>query len=77
LEGLRARVDGALAAGVPLAVGELALDGNALMAALAIPPSRELGVLLAALLERVLDDPSLNTPDALLALARAARTPQV
>jgi tRNA nucleotidyltransferase (CCA-adding enzyme) len=75
LEGLRARVGAALAAGVPLSVGELAVDGNAVMAALGIPPSRELGVLLAALLERVLDEPGLNTPDALMALARAARSP--
>ncbi len=72
LEGLRARVAAALAAGVPLAVGELAIDGNALMAALGMAPSRALGTLLAGLLDHVLADPSRNTPEALLALARSA-----
>ena len=74
LEGLRARVDAALASQVPLSMGELAIDGNALMGALGMEPSRALGLLLAGLLEQVLEDPSRNTPETLLALARAARS---
>lgn len=74
LEGLRARVDAALASEVPLSIGELAIDGNALMSALGMEPSRALGLLLASLLEQVLDDPSRNTPEALLALARESRS---
>jgi len=72
LEGLRARVEAAIAAGVPLSVAELAIDGNAVMAALGMTPSRALGTLLSGLLERVLDDPSRNTPEALMELAREA-----
>ena len=75
LEGLRARVEAAIAAGVPLSVAELAIDGNAVMAALGMTPSRALGTLLSGLLERVLDDPSRNTPEALMELAREAHTP--
>jgi tRNA nucleotidyltransferase (CCA-adding enzyme) len=75
LEGLRARVEATLAAGVPLSVAELAVDGNAIMAALGMAPSRALGTLLSGLLEQVLDDPARNTPEALMVLARAAHSP--
>ncbi len=68
---LRARVRAELDGGVPLAVNELAVDGNMLMAKLGMKPSRALGATLAGLLEDVLDDPSRNTPDALLDRARA------
>ena len=75
LEGLRERVGAMLDAGVALSVGELAIDGNAVMAALGMAPSRALGTLLAGLLEQVLEDPSRNRPETLLALARAAHAP--
>ena len=75
LVGLRGRADAALSAGVPLSVGELAVDGNAIMAALGIPPSRVLGQLLARLLEAVIEDPSRNTPESLLSLARSFAAP--
>lgn len=45
------------------------------MAALGMTPSRALGTLLSGLLERVLDDPSHNTPEALMELDREAHTP--
>ncbi len=51
---------------------QLALTGNDLTAD-GIPPGPELGRVLARLLEAVLDDPSLNTPDRLLQLARSWR----
>jgi tRNA nucleotidyltransferase (CCA-adding enzyme) len=54
----------------PLAAGELAVAGKDLMAALGLAPGPALGRLLAALLDRALDDPSLNTRDRLLELAR-------
>ncbi len=73
LGGLRARVETALAEGVALTTGDLAIDGNSLMTELAMRPSRELGDLLKWLLEQVIDDPSRNTRDALVTLARAHR----
>jgi tRNA nucleotidyltransferase (CCA-adding enzyme) len=54
----------------PLAVGELALTGGELMAALEMQPGPAVGRLLAALLDRVLGDPSLNTADQLIAVSR-------
>lgn len=73
LGGLRARVEAALAAGVALATNDLAIDGTALMAEFAMRPSRELGELLKWLLEQVIEDPTRNTRDALVALARRHR----
>ena len=58
----------------PLAVGELAVTGKDLMDALAIPPGPAIGKLLAALFDRVLVDPALNTPEQLIGLARELAT---
>ena len=68
---MASRVDAILAAKHPLTTRELALDGKALMSQLQLKPGRHLGELLGALLDRVLDDPALNTRDTLLAEARA------
>lgn len=46
---------------------ELAISGKDLIAA-GMPPGRQIGETLSALLERVLDDPSLNKPEILLKL---------
>jgi tRNA nucleotidyltransferase (CCA-adding enzyme) len=54
----------------PLAVGELAVTGKDLIDALDMQPGPLIGRLLAALLDRVLADPALNTHDRLIALAR-------
>ncbi|HET9622708.1 MAG TPA: hypothetical protein VFP84_15150, partial [Kofleriaceae bacterium] len=54
----------------PLAVGELAVTGKDLLVALDMLPGPGLGRLLAALVDRVLVDPALNTRDALIGLAR-------
>ena len=48
-------------------VKDLAISGNDLIAD-GIPPGRQIGETLSALLERVLDDPSLNTREILLKL---------
>jgi tRNA nucleotidyltransferase (CCA-adding enzyme) len=45
----------------PVELSDLAIDGDDLRAA-GIPPGRELGKILQALLDRVIRDPSLNTP---------------
>jgi tRNA nucleotidyltransferase (CCA-adding enzyme) len=52
----------------PLTMGELALDGRAVMERLGIPPGRAVGDALRHALDRVLDDPTLNTPDALASI---------
>lgn len=49
---------------------DLAIGGNEVMAALGIPPGPEVGRILDALFERVLDEPELNTPEPLIELAR-------
>ena len=75
---LRRRVAEAAAADAALSTKDLAIDGRDVMRVLGIPPSRQIGVVLEALLERVLDDPTLNTRprlEALLPEAAAASPP--
>ena len=55
-----------VAAGDPLATGELAITGKDLMDALAMAPGPAVGRLLVALLNKTLDDPALNTRPRLL-----------
>jgi tRNA nucleotidyltransferase (CCA-adding enzyme) len=66
---LRARVLASLAAKEPLVLKDLAITGNDLMQA-GFAAGRQLGDLLGKLLDRVLVDPTLNTRDQLLALAK-------
>ncbi|MDP1824644.1 MAG: [cytidine(C)-cytidine(C)-adenosine (A)]-adding enzyme [Archangium sp.] len=65
--GLRGRVEAILATNPPLTTRQLALDGKAIMAALGTGPSPAIGHATRHLLELVLDDPSLNTTEALQA----------
>ncbi len=67
---LRRHAGEALASGAPLTTGKLALDGRTLMALLGCGPGPHVGEGLRALLDEVLDDPSLNTPERLSELAR-------
>ena len=60
----------ALAARPPLTVGELALDGKAVMAILGAGQGPRVGQALRFLLDRVLQDPSLNQSGALERLLR-------
>ena len=48
---------------------DLAIDGKDVMRVLSIPPSRQVGRVLERLLEKVLDDATLNTRERLEALA--------
>lgn len=67
LDGLWAfeeRMKGEIGRKVPLSVKDLAVDGNDLMA-LGIPRGPMLGKVLSALLEAVLDDEGLNSPEVL------------
>ncbi len=66
----REAVDAARASGAPLAVGDLALDGRAVMELLRCGPGPHLGEALRALLDLALEDPSINTPERLGEAAR-------
>ncbi|MFZ5443245.1 MAG: CCA tRNA nucleotidyltransferase [Myxococcota bacterium] len=66
-EGLRARLEAQLALRPPLTTRQLALNGQAIMAALGTGPSPAVGHATRFLLELVLEDPSLNTADGLRA----------
>ena len=70
LEKLVTRVEAVLAARDPLSTRDLAIDGSVLQKQLGMPPSRRIGEVLTALLDKVLDDPTLNRPEPLLELAR-------
>lgn len=71
LEDVCARAQRILAAGDALTVAELSTTGGELMRILDITPGRIVGRLLDALLARVLEDPSLDTPERLAELAPA------
>jgi tRNA nucleotidyltransferase (CCA-adding enzyme) len=70
LDELRARVATELAEGPVLDRSALAIDGADLMAELGLEPGPGLGRVLEALLERVIEDKSLNSAPTLLLLAR-------
>ncbi|GAC1341712.1 MAG: HD domain-containing protein [Myxococcales bacterium] len=69
---LEERFGALLARPVALAVKDLAIGGKDLLGALALPPGPLVGRILAALLDRVLEDPSVNTRETLLRLASEA-----
>jgi tRNA nucleotidyltransferase (CCA-adding enzyme) len=68
-EALRRRADAVMRAGAALEIGDLAIGGDELRA-LGVSAGPAMGELLRDLLERVTDDPELNTPAALTALVR-------
>ena len=71
LVALEAHVTRLVAEGAALGTRDLALDGSVLMKELGLPPGRQIGELLRALLEEVVENPALNTREKLLELARA------
>lgn len=77
LERLSARLRALAAAKPPLTPKELALTGGDIMASLGVGPSPKVGQATRFLLEKVLDEPELNTPDSLRALLQewSARLP--
>ena len=54
----------------PFSLADLAIDGNDIMKAFGLHEGKRVGLILNYLLEQVLDDPSFNTREKLLALAR-------
>jgi poly(A) polymerase/tRNA nucleotidyltransferase (CCA-adding enzyme) len=67
---LRARIAKVAADDAVLRVTDLAIDGKDVMRILGIPPSRRVGEVLEALLEKVLDEPELNQREILERLVR-------
>jgi tRNA nucleotidyltransferase (CCA-adding enzyme) len=65
---LTGRIEQVAAEDAALHISDLAINGRDVMEALAVPPGRIVGVVLERLLERVLEDPSLNTRETLLSL---------
>jgi tRNA nucleotidyltransferase (CCA-adding enzyme) len=72
---LRNRVAVVASADAALKVTDLKIDGRDVMRILGIPPGREIGVILERLLERVLDDPSLNEREKLEAMVKELYEP--
>jgi len=70
LESLWERVQEEIRAASAFSLKDLKIDGNDVMKELGIPPSPRVGQILNELFERVTDDPSLNTREHLLKLAR-------
>ena len=70
LDELRARVAAELASGPVLDRYSLAIDGNDLIVEFGLAPGPQLGRILDALVERVIEEPDLNDAPALLLLAR-------
>jgi tRNA nucleotidyltransferase (CCA-adding enzyme) len=67
LDELRLRIEKVLDEGSALSTRDLKVDGKDVMAQLGIPPSRFVGEVLEALLQRVLEEPALNEREVLLA----------
>lgn len=68
---LRRRIERVLGEDQALRISDLAIDGHDVMRALGLAPGRAVGDVLKALLERVIEDPSLNERERLLALMPA------
>lgn len=71
LSALKEHVERVLAAGAAFTTKDLALDGRVLMQELGMKPGPDLGRILKALLDEVVDDPSKNQREVLLERARA------
>lgn len=70
MDELEARIKEIAERGTALSVKDLKLDGTVLMAELGLKPSRSLGQILAYLVDQVIEEPSVNERERLLALAR-------
>lgn len=70
LNQLERRIESAIRDDAALTVRDLALNGRDLMHELDLEPGPHIGTILEELLSTVLDDPEMNTRDALLEIAR-------
>jgi tRNA nucleotidyltransferase (CCA-adding enzyme) len=70
IEQLKAHVAQVIAQGAAFSIKDLAIDGRALITDLDVKPGPDIGRVLRALLEEVVDDPTLNEKAVLIARAR-------
>lgn len=70
---MESRVNFILSNNEPLTLKDLNIDGATLIKELQIKPGKEIGLMLNNLLEKVLDDPSLNKKEILISLAKNLR----
>ena len=63
---LKAHVEKVIAQGAAFNVKDLAIDGKVLISELGVKPGPDIGRVLRALLEEVIEEPTLNTKEALL-----------
>jgi putative nucleotidyltransferase with HDIG domain len=73
---LRRRIEAELDSDLVIDRRDLAIDGSDLIAELGLPPGPEIGRLLGELLERVIQDPTLNDRPTLLLLGRSLLEPE-
>ena len=73
LELMARRIDKVIRGATALSIRDLAVDGGTVMRTLGLPSGPGVGRVLEQLLEAVLDDPSLNTRERLLARLEALR----
>ena len=73
LSALQAHAEKVVRQGAALSARDLAIDGSVLMEELSLPPGRQIGELLRALLEAVVESPDLNEREKLVELAREIR----
>ena len=66
LEAMAKRIERVLREASALSVQQLAVDGDDVMRTLGLPPGPEVGGVLRALLDQVIEQPALNTREALL-----------
>ncbi|MDO8506035.1 MAG: HD domain-containing protein [Candidatus Limnocylindria bacterium] len=76
LDALWQRVQREIDAANAFSKRDLKIDGNVLIRELGLKPGPEIGRILDTIFERVLDDPALNTPEKLLALAKERAEPE-
>ncbi len=70
IEEMRGRIDSILDEAHALKISDLAVDGEDVMRELGVPAGPKVGLVLKELLEAVLEDPSLNTREKLLAMIK-------
>ncbi len=70
LQKLQKRIDKILREKNALHISDLKVSGNDIMELLQIPPSKKVGKILETLLDRVIEDPSLNEREILLNMAK-------
>jgi tRNA nucleotidyltransferase (CCA-adding enzyme) len=76
LERMRRRIQAVLEDTHVFGIRDLAVDGHDVMRVMGLPPGREVGEILARLLDQVIEQPALNTRETLIERLESWRTPR-